>query len=203
MLGMNWPGKLITTQESLHDREGSVMLTAVLISWVSVNMSFLATTSCRTPPKENFFQGSLTSAPVFIRNGSKSWWSAVMNPQCSTIKVSMWMLWTFLRWTSWLVLIVKRTSWKRGLGFHLKYVICLWSFLRDELREFDLRDKGLFSCETSFFFMKLTTVFEKKMRSKQAEREVQFRAKPSTKIAPSYLIHSNASAWPLSSPRPK
>lgn len=43
MLGMSWPGKLITTQESIHDTEGSVTLTAVLISdsldGVSVNVS--------------------------------------------------------------------------------------------------------------------------------------------------------------------
>lgn len=40
---MSWPGKLITTQESIHDKEGSVTLTAVLISdsldRVSVNVS--------------------------------------------------------------------------------------------------------------------------------------------------------------------
>lgn len=32
MLGMSWPGKLITTQESIHDTEGSVTLAAALIS---------------------------------------------------------------------------------------------------------------------------------------------------------------------------
>lgn len=43
MLGMSWPGKLITTQESIHDTEGSATLTAALISdshdGVSVNVS--------------------------------------------------------------------------------------------------------------------------------------------------------------------
>lgn len=43
MLGMSWPGKLITTQESIHDKEGSVTLTAALISdnldGVTVNVS--------------------------------------------------------------------------------------------------------------------------------------------------------------------
>lgn len=29
MLGMNWPGKLITTQESIHDTEGAVMLLCI------------------------------------------------------------------------------------------------------------------------------------------------------------------------------
>lgn len=29
MLGMNWPGKLIATQESIHDTEGAVMVLCV------------------------------------------------------------------------------------------------------------------------------------------------------------------------------
>lgn len=29
MLGMNWPGKLITTQESIHDTEGAVMFLCI------------------------------------------------------------------------------------------------------------------------------------------------------------------------------
>lgn len=35
MLGMNWPGKLITTQESIHDTEGAVMLLCIAHQRVS------------------------------------------------------------------------------------------------------------------------------------------------------------------------
>lgn len=68
MLGMNWPGKLITTQESIHDTEGTVVLTAVLISdslnWATVNVSshkpFLARTQLKAPNR-NFLQICLSS----------------------------------------------------------------------------------------------------------------------------------------------
>lgn len=35
MLGMNWPGKLITTQESIHETEGAVMLLCIAHQRVS------------------------------------------------------------------------------------------------------------------------------------------------------------------------
>lgn len=67
MLGMNWSGKLITTQESIHDREGSITLTAVLVGgglgWVNVNMSSPKEKQplCAKKPKANFLQSALTS----------------------------------------------------------------------------------------------------------------------------------------------
>lgn len=79
MLGMNWPGKLITTQESIHDTEGTVVLTAVLISdslnWATVTVSshkpFLARTQLKAPDR-NFLQICLISVPYFMCTGSKA-----------------------------------------------------------------------------------------------------------------------------------
>lgn len=79
MLGMNWSGKLIATQESIDDREGSVILTAVHISdslsCVNTIFFFLSQSQHYTVKKKKVPEGisfKAISSACIIQIGSKS-----------------------------------------------------------------------------------------------------------------------------------